>query len=462
MNAPNHIAGGIVLTGIVTSFSDINILSDPLMLGVTAFAAILPDIDHPHSLLGKAVKPVSNYLNKNYGHRTITHSLTAVLAVYLFVGFIEVLFNLESSWSTVITVAYFSHLFLDMMTLSGIPFLYPFKRNRFVLPGDDKYRMRGGDRKGEVIAFVILMCLGMFLQPLFADGFWTKYNEFFATPKHLSMEFKRATDVIDVEITYSSGSENFIESGYCLKATESEIVILQDDRILSLDLKETPVKNIALNHTGVKYFIDKYYFDEIDLDSFKVLCDADVIKEIDFSSNVPFVMPPYSVELVNKFKGDFLRYASVKPKAEKVVLDSFRYIKNLEIPFLHRKLKLLEDEKKVIAKVQLLEEKQHKALINRLDNCVDLFEREQLVHDLRKFKINDYSKEVLSLERRIIALKNDIELKTLKERFDNELKKNEVNLSNSKLKNIEPSFSGYMVAIRFQNDAIYKEHLSQK
>ena len=95
MNAPNPISGGIVLTGIVTSFSDINILSDPLMLGVTAFAAILPDIDHPHSLLGKAVKPVSNYLNKNYGHRTITHSLTAVLAVYLFVGFIEVLFNLD-------------------------------------------------------------------------------------------------------------------------------------------------------------------------------------------------------------------------------------------------------------------------------------------------------------------------------------------------------------------------------
>ena len=47
MSNINHIAGGIVLTGIFTSFWDINVLSKTWYLITCIFFSLFPDIDHP-------------------------------------------------------------------------------------------------------------------------------------------------------------------------------------------------------------------------------------------------------------------------------------------------------------------------------------------------------------------------------------------------------------------------------
>ena len=57
--------------------------------------------------------------------------------------------------------AYASHLILDMLTIKGIPLLYPFKKNPCVIPGNPKYRFHASDFKTEAMMF--FFCTSGFL-----------------------------------------------------------------------------------------------------------------------------------------------------------------------------------------------------------------------------------------------------------------------------------------------------------
>src|SRR5690606_26210527 len=81
MSGPNHIVGGVVFTGLYLSMWDKNIYGQPHFLFFTAFFAVLPDIDHTRSLIGKTFYPVAKFLDRKFGHRTITHSLLCYIAL---------------------------------------------------------------------------------------------------------------------------------------------------------------------------------------------------------------------------------------------------------------------------------------------------------------------------------------------------------------------------------------------
>jgi inner membrane protein len=89
MGGPNHVAGGVVFTGIYLSMFDVNIYSQPHFLFFTAFFSLLPDIDHTKSLIGKPFFPLARYLDRKSGHRTITHSLLCYFLLALVIGIIE-------------------------------------------------------------------------------------------------------------------------------------------------------------------------------------------------------------------------------------------------------------------------------------------------------------------------------------------------------------------------------------
>ena len=125
MTAPNHIIGGIVITGLFGSFMNMNILASPWYIVTTIFASLLPDIDHTRSIIGKMFLPFSRFLNRRYGHRTITHSLIIMIALSLLSAFLETTFLHSSIYSKIFFLSYFSHLILDMMTVQGVPLLYP-------------------------------------------------------------------------------------------------------------------------------------------------------------------------------------------------------------------------------------------------------------------------------------------------------------------------------------------------
>ena len=105
--------------------------SDALALAAAA-GALLPDIDHPSSWLGRRLWPVSKPLAALLGHRGLTHSLLAVMGGLMLIRGMEpgaMLARLVEP----LAVGYLSHLAADALTPAGVPLLWPWKR-RFALP----------------------------------------------------------------------------------------------------------------------------------------------------------------------------------------------------------------------------------------------------------------------------------------------------------------------------------------
>lgn len=121
-----------------------------LFLFLVLFGATLPDIDHPKSKLGKKFGFLSKIINFIFGHRKWIHSIF-VLVVLSFL--IRSLF--DDLWIPFF-IGYFSHLFIDGLTLEGVNFIYPFKQLRlqgFIETG----------KKKETILFLIIAFFDLLL-----------------------------------------------------------------------------------------------------------------------------------------------------------------------------------------------------------------------------------------------------------------------------------------------------------
>jgi len=104
------------------------------IISAALLTSLLPDIDHPSSIIGQRFKWVSLLIAKLFGHRGFTHSLLAILS-----GIILIRTDIFAYWFFppdvlhAMIIGYFSHLLADMLTPAGIPLLWPF-RWRFCIP----------------------------------------------------------------------------------------------------------------------------------------------------------------------------------------------------------------------------------------------------------------------------------------------------------------------------------------
>lgn len=96
---------------------------DPVPLGLAVMGALLPDIDHPKSWVGKRLRPLSTIIAAVLGHRGATHSLLAAA------GCAWLLFHDGTPRAIVapVLVGYLSHLAGDLLTPRGLRLAWPFK-----------------------------------------------------------------------------------------------------------------------------------------------------------------------------------------------------------------------------------------------------------------------------------------------------------------------------------------------
>jgi inner membrane protein len=88
-----------------------------------AVGALLPDLDHPSSWVGRRLRLVSVPVRLLFGHRGLTHSLLAAaggLALLHWQGL--------DGKAAPLVVGYLSHLAGDACTPSGVPLLWPARR----------------------------------------------------------------------------------------------------------------------------------------------------------------------------------------------------------------------------------------------------------------------------------------------------------------------------------------------
>ena len=288
MTAPNHIIGGIVITGLFGSFLNLNILSNPIFIASTIFGALIPDIDYTKSMIGKVFRPISKYLNRRYGHRTITHSLLAMFGSFLLFAIIESTFFGRTTTSKIYLLGFFSHLVLDMMTVQGVPLFYPFLRNPCVLPGNPNARFKTGNLHSETMIFCFFTLSLVFLLPLFENGFWTQYNRYFGTPKHLASEFHKSPDALNVKYTVKRGTEILKGEGICIAASEAGIVLLEENEFHFLNKEKYTILEVIPEHIGKQLLFQTINFIQISADSLNILIKKNPIQFIEVHSNQNF------------------------------------------------------------------------------------------------------------------------------------------------------------------------------
>ncbi|WWO98711.1 MAG: metal-dependent hydrolase [Candidatus Dasytiphilus stammeri] len=112
--------------------------------------SLLPDIDHPRSLIGQRFKLLSYPIAHIFGHRGFTHSLLAVLVVGYLTFLITKIFPADVQYGMLI--GYISHLTADFLTSAGIPLLWPFPW-RFRLP---LFHMLTGKTPERLLCIILL------------------------------------------------------------------------------------------------------------------------------------------------------------------------------------------------------------------------------------------------------------------------------------------------------------------
>lgn len=123
----------------------------------TAVGTLIPDIDSPNSMAGKALR---NEIGDRYGHRTLTHSFIGLLiswalifgAMWLFSGVLNPIFVNAYHIAFSYFLAFTVHIFSDMFTKDGVMLFWPFSTNRYCVPLDETKRLTvGGAKETEVL-----------------------------------------------------------------------------------------------------------------------------------------------------------------------------------------------------------------------------------------------------------------------------------------------------------------------
>lgn len=120
MTGNTHIMGGIAASLAYAQFANENPI---IMVGAGIMGALLPDICHSGSKIGKILPLLSKFVNVVFGHRTFTHSL-------LFLVIIAMLMNTLFQNDAIkigLLIGMISHYILDMATKNGIQLFFPIR-----------------------------------------------------------------------------------------------------------------------------------------------------------------------------------------------------------------------------------------------------------------------------------------------------------------------------------------------
>lgn len=143
MTAPTH----IIFSAVFSSLGN----ADYWASGACAIGALLPDLDHPLSSIGRVFFFISAPLNRHCGHRGLIHSVFLWFPVLLFGVLIH---SPRLQW---LAIGALSHVLIDCYNTSGVRALTPFSSKSVVLFKRD-WRVNAGSL-GEIYVFIALAAL---------------------------------------------------------------------------------------------------------------------------------------------------------------------------------------------------------------------------------------------------------------------------------------------------------------
>ena len=122
---------------------------------VASFAALLPDLDPPHSVVGRLLPRWWHRLTP--GHRGPTHSLVWCVGLAVLAYVVNSAVSGEPAGlllARAVLAGALSHVLADGLTVAGVPLWWPFRRRRSVFLGALAFRTRSWPEALVVLAVV--------------------------------------------------------------------------------------------------------------------------------------------------------------------------------------------------------------------------------------------------------------------------------------------------------------------
>lgn len=145
MTVKTHIISSLVFGIVIAKYLDFvgisfdDVGSFYVYLFAVAFGATFPDIDEPHSYIGRKLPIFSHVLSLFVSHRGITHTLLLIFLYFLIANY----FVLEPFYRIIafgFLIGNVGHVLGDMTTRSGVAIFYPiYNENIGLLPKEFRY-----------------------------------------------------------------------------------------------------------------------------------------------------------------------------------------------------------------------------------------------------------------------------------------------------------------------------------
>lgn len=232
MNFVNHIAFGLFSANTALSLSNAEITNDIASIGVCVLSSIIPDIDHPNSLIGKITYPISKFIYSRFGHRTLTHSLFFVsLTVVSFFLFENLIFS-KIRYSAIYAISIFSHVLLDMLTTDGVEVMFPFSKTRYLLFLNPRYRLKGGNVKHESGVLISIVIISILCLPLYKVGRSKLLSNNLNTITNVYEAFNESNNLLIVEYEIRQGGKFLNGNALVIDANPQKLVIFDREFII--------------------------------------------------------------------------------------------------------------------------------------------------------------------------------------------------------------------------------------
>jgi len=241
--APTHTAFTTLSIGLLGAI--VNTPLSPVAYSLAALGSILPDIDTTGSGIGKIVLPLSTFLERKYGHRTITHSLLGTV-IFALIFSPMLLFHGYSFYSCLI-FGIFNHIILDSANKTGVPLFYP-QLIRAVIPNNERFRILTGSRE-EYVFLAVIIGITIFVIPLNRVGMRGALHYLVRTPQsavadYLSFSSQNYQVFVDFEGVFNVSQKRI--SGYweALGSTSKNSLIIKDNKGRIYSIGSNPNDNI--------------------------------------------------------------------------------------------------------------------------------------------------------------------------------------------------------------------------
>ncbi len=181
MTAGTHLAGAALTASLLRGMG----VEVGLLEGVAlAWGSVMPDLDTTTSGPGRFVRPLSSFLERRFGHRTLTHSLPFLLALALL---LLPLHRANPSVYWAFLAGYLSHLLLDTLNVNGVPSSGPGGCSSGSLRRANGASATGAPRRLPWPLFLALF--GFVLWPVSGQGFASAFRHLVGTPEVAVLDY---------------------------------------------------------------------------------------------------------------------------------------------------------------------------------------------------------------------------------------------------------------------------------